>query len=95
MEYLKKDGTKANYLRRQFEATPTRSLTDCYRKPSYTKKQIWNVLSVECAMRKGFYLKVLSYNTCHFTVAFAYPDPETGVCLIQVSTPTHDYTFEW
>nr|DAP37592.1 MAG TPA: hypothetical protein [Caudoviricetes sp.] len=46
-------------------------------------------------MRKGFCLKVLCYNTYHFTVAFAYPNPETGVCLIQVDTPTHDYTFEW
>lgn len=95
MEYLKKDSAKANHLRRQFETTPTRSLTDCYRKPSYTKKQIWNALSLECAMRKGFCLKVLCYNTYRFVVAFAYPDPETGVCLIQVSTPTHDYTFEW
>lgn len=95
MEYLKKDSAKAFHLRRQFEATPTRSLTDCYRKPSYTKKQIWKALSLECAMRKGFCLKVLCYNTYRFVAAFAYPDPETSVCLIQVSTPTHDYTFEW
>ena len=45
MEYLKKDSAKANHFRRQFESTPTRSLTDCYRKPSHTKEQIWNVLS--------------------------------------------------
>lgn len=38
MEYLKKDSAKANYLRRQFESTPIRSLTDCYRKPSRTKR---------------------------------------------------------
>ena len=54
MEYLKKDSAKANYLRRQFEATPTRSLTDCYRKPSHTKEQIWNALSLECAMKRVF-----------------------------------------
>lgn len=95
MEYLKKDSAKANRFRRQFENTPTRSLTDCYRKPSHTKKQIWNTLSLECTMKCGFSLKVLSYNTFHFTVAFVYPDPETGVCLIQVDTPTHDYCFEW
>ena len=95
MEYLKKDSAKANYLRRQFEATPTRSLTDCYRKPSHTKEQIWNDLSLECAMKWGCSLKVLSYNPFHFTVAFVYPDPDTGVSLIQVNTPTHDYCFEW
>lgn len=50
MEYLKKDSAKANHLRQQFEGTPTRSLTDCYRKPSHAKKQIWNALSLECAM---------------------------------------------
>lgn len=94
MEYLKKDSAKANRLRAAFERTPNRSLTDCYHEPSHIKKQIWNAISLECAMKHGFSLKVLSYSTSHFTVAFVYPDPETGVCLIQVDTPTHDYCFE-
>lgn len=55
MEYLKKDSAKANHFRRQFESIPTRSLTDCYRKPSHTKEQIWNTLSLECAMKCGFF----------------------------------------
>lgn len=38
MEYLKKDSAKANHFRTIFERTPSRSLTDCYCKPSHTKK---------------------------------------------------------
>lgn len=95
MEYLKKDSAKANHFQTIFERTPSRSLTDCYCKPSHTKKQIWNAISLECAIKHGSSLKVLSYDTFRFTVAFVYPDPETGVCLIQVDTPTHDYCFEW
>lgn len=64
MEYLKKDRTKANHFRTIFERTPSRSLTDCYCKPSHTKKQIWNAISLECAMNtvllSKFYLMIRS-----------------------------------
>lgn len=95
MKYLKRDSALANRFRALYENTPTRTLYECYNKPSYTKKQIWNALCTECLMRRGQDIKVLSYNSNFFTVAFVYPDPDTGVCFIQVATPKHDYTFEW
>lgn len=46
MEYLKKDSAKANHFRTIFERTPSRSLTDCYCKPSHTKSKFGTLLAL-------------------------------------------------
>lgn len=78
MEYLKKDSAKANHFRTIFERTPSRSLTDCYCKPSHTKKQIWNAISLECAIKHGSSLKVLSYDNVPVHRSFCLSRPGDG-----------------
>ena len=51
-----------------------RSLYGAYKKPSFDKKCVWDKCEEIASKYNGYNLKIISFNTYHFTCGFLYDD---------------------
>lgn len=77
---------RANF-KKHMESSMT-SLTDAYKKPSKAKAEIWADCEADMRALGGCLLKVINYNTFHFTCGFIYPHPTTGHVMFAYYAPT-------
>ena len=70
------------------------TLRDVYKNPSYRKTRAEELILREMDRLSGFAPRITSNNCHYFSMAFQYPDPETGALRLRYYTGMNVYDFE-
>lgn len=70
-------------------------LTEAYKNSSYSKQRAYADCIKKMLEMGGVGLRIISYNSCFFTVGWLYTDPETGVVMLNVETAYNSYQIEY
>lgn len=83
---------KQQALWEQYKRATKRELGECYANPSAAKRQAYNCISMQCSMLNGWGIRIPSYNTMMFTMAFLYK--EDGKTMLHYVTNKNVWDFE-
>ena len=90
-----KNTKMANYVRKAWEMSSDRVLSDVYKTFSDYKANA--MLHCVRLMNEygGYGLRIIGHNCMTFSVAFVFVDKETGVCNMAYITKDYDRYFEF
>lgn len=92
---LNRNTKKAKAFIHQYDVSIDEYLTDIYDNPSDAKIAAFKTCYRKAVKMNARFLRILSYNTFVFTVAWLYEEPETGVLMLNVETAYNSYQIEY
>lgn len=92
---LNKNTQRAAIIRHSYNNALIICLTEAYKNPSISKQSAYADCIKKMLEMGGYGLRIMSYNTCFFTVGWLYTDPETGVIMLNVETAYNSYQIEY
>lgn len=91
---LNKNTQRAVNICRSYDNARIICLTEAYKNPSIAKQSAYDDCITKMFEMGGFGLRIMSYNSCFFTVGWLYTDSETGVIMLNVETAYNSYQIE-
>lgn len=92
---MKLSNSRKDAFRAAYKTAWKTELNECYASWSSYKQKAYDFQRILCYDMNGEGFKILSANTSFFTVAFLFPDPETGVLMLHIATGRNTYEFEY
>lgn len=83
---------KQNELWEKYKRANKSGLYECYYKPSNAKCLVYNAIAALCWQLDGWRIRIPSYNTHMFTMAFLYM--KDGKTMLHYETANNTWDFE-
>lgn len=83
---------KQQGLWEQYKRAYKTNLYQCYANPSVAKRAAYRNIQTKCFLLHGWDIRIPSYNTMMFTMAFLYK--KDGKTMLHYETPNNTWDFE-